>query len=113
MPTMVPQARGKALEAAECKTIDAEMKTLEASGLKGDLDKGVEWAKANLAGSRMEQVKVYLDLREKVLFRCPSLVVATPAGTSAGKKKLKNDADGEETEGDAEVTGSLKPISNR
>ena len=35
----IPSALGKALEAAECNTIDAEMKAMEATGLKADLEK--------------------------------------------------------------------------
>jgi len=104
------------LDEAACKSFDAEEKSLEIQGIKDDVAKGPEWAKANLSASRLELIKHYIYLKEQVDFRCPSLIVVSvpelaepeagqpteKAPAKAGKKgaskkkdkKRKNSADG-------------------
>lgn len=75
----VPLAGAAALDEAACKTLEVEQNILESQGLKEDLAKGPGWAKANLSASRIVLVKQYIQIKEQVAFRCPSLIaVSTP-----------------------------------
>ncbi len=65
------------LDEATCKTYDAQQKILEIQGLKEDLAKGPDWAKANLSAARIVLVKQYVYVKEQVAFRCPSLIVVS------------------------------------
>lgn len=69
---MVPAAP---LDEAACKDLDVRQKQLELQGIKDDLAKGPEQAKATLAPARLDAVKQYIAIKEQVAFRCPSLVV--------------------------------------
>ncbi|MEZ5774357.1 MAG: hypothetical protein R3D33_06560 [Hyphomicrobiaceae bacterium] len=75
-------AHAKALEQAECSALDGELAALEASGVKDDVEKGVTWGRFNLSSDRISRIKHYLEVREKVLFRCPSLPAKAMAGIS-------------------------------
>ena len=74
---MVTLARAAPLDAAQCKTYDAQQKILEGQGLKVDVARGAEWAKADLSASRVELIKHYIYLKEQVAFRCPSLIAVS------------------------------------
>jgi hypothetical protein len=82
-------AGAKPLDQQTCLLLDQQLKAIEATGIKADLEKGPAWGRANLAQSRLDQIRIYLDIAEKVLFRCPSLSIiaaeeaAAPA-TAAG-----------------------------
>ncbi len=119
MHTGTLAAAAAPLDEAACKTYDAQQKVLETQGLKEDVAKGPDWAKANLSAARIELVKQYIHIKEQVSFRCPSLIVvsvpelaepeakhpqADPAGKATEKavvkpkkrkdKKRKKSADG-------------------
>ncbi len=70
-------AQSAPLDEAVCKDLDAQQKQLELQGIKEDLAKGPEWAKTNLTMARLAVVKQYIELKEQVAFRCPSLVVVS------------------------------------
>lgn len=70
-------ATAAALDEAVCKDLDARQKQLELQGIKDDLAKGPEWAKATLTPARLDAVKQYIEIKEQVAFRCPSLVVVS------------------------------------
>lgn len=70
------------LDAPACLLLGQEQKSLEQAGITADMQQGPDWAKANLAQDRLERVKHYLEVKEKVLFRCPSLVIAVIAATT-------------------------------
>jgi hypothetical protein len=62
------------LDPVACLTLENEQRMLEAQGVLIDMAKGVEWARANLSAERIARVREFIDVKEKVLFRCPSLV---------------------------------------
>lgn len=65
------------LDGAVCRDLDAQQKQFELTGIKDDLAKDPAWAKANLSAGRLEAVKQYIEVKEQVSFRCPSLVVVS------------------------------------
>jgi hypothetical protein len=100
LATAAQPAAAKALGSEECKALDAEAATLEAAGIKLDIEKGPQWAKANLAADRIERIRHYFEIREKVLFRCPELVAARAAADArrqkaSGGRKPSGNASGE------------------
>lgn len=68
-------ARAAPLDEAICRDLDARLKQLELQGVKDDLAKGPVLAKATLAPARLDAVKQYIEVKEQVVFRCPSLIV--------------------------------------
>jgi hypothetical protein len=108
-------ALSKALEPAECKALDVEVATLEAAGIKLDIEKGPEWGKANLAADRIERIRHYFEIREKVLFRCPELIAARTTGEAkrqkaAGGKKVDGEEGGETTASGDESTNEFEIV---
>ncbi len=68
-------AHGYALRAApldkeDCARLKTEQGQLELSGARGDMGKGPEWAKANLAPDKLEQIRRLIEVDEQLLFRC-------------------------------------------
>ena len=72
------------LDQPQCVTLESEQKVLEAEGVEGVLAKGPDWAKANLAEADRTKLVRYLDVKELVLFRCPSLRAAVQPDPAAG-----------------------------
>ena len=72
-----PFAAAAPLDETICKTYDAQQKILESQGLKADVAKGPDWAKATLSAARIVLVKQYIYIKEQVAFRCPSLIVVS------------------------------------
>lgn len=81
---LVAPALAVPLEQPQCVTLESEQKVLEAEGVEGVLAKGPEWAKANLAEADRNKLVHYLDVKELVLFRCPSLRSVVQPDPAAG-----------------------------
>jgi hypothetical protein len=71
-------ARAGMLEPEACDKLKAEHETLTQQGLKEQLAKGPEWAKAQLPADKIERLRRYLAIDEDIKFRCP---VAKPRPT--------------------------------
>ena len=52
------------LDAATCGMLKGEQVKLEHSGVRNSMAKGPDWAKANLAPEKLEQIKRLLQLDE-------------------------------------------------
>lgn len=74
VPAVAPAAP---LDEVVCKDLDARLKQLELDGVKDDLAKGPEFAKANVTMARLAVIKDYIETKEQVAFRCPSLIVVS------------------------------------
>jgi hypothetical protein len=100
----IPLGHAAPLRDAACKNLDAQQRILETQGLKEEVAKGPDWAKANLSTSRLALIKHYIYVKEQVAFRCPSLTIAAApelaepeaaqplakeTGKAAGKSKKK------------------------
>lgn len=66
-------SRSEPLDKAACIELAAEKEKYIKSGIEQTFKKGAEWAKANLSEASLQQVKEYLTVEEKLLFRCPNL----------------------------------------
>jgi hypothetical protein len=54
----------------ECEAVKSEQSGLVGKGVRADMEKGVDWAKANLDQARMQLVARLIEVDEQVLFRC-------------------------------------------
>lgn len=59
------------LTPSECDQVRAEQLGLESSGVTADMAQGAEWARSNLSPDRLQRIARWIELQEKVLFRCP------------------------------------------
>jgi hypothetical protein len=62
--------RAAPLDKDECAKLKTEQSQLERDGVRGSMARGPEWAKANLAGDKLEQIHRLIDVDEQLLFRC-------------------------------------------
>lgn len=85
-------ARATPLDAESCTKLKGEQAELEQAGVRGTMSKGPEWAKANLAADKLDQIKRLIEVDEQLLFRCSAKSLVT----------LPSDADGETAAGPAE-----------
>lgn len=53
-----------------CDGLRAEKGRLEAAGVAQAMEKGPEWAKANLGADRLRQIQRYIEVGEGLTFRC-------------------------------------------
>jgi hypothetical protein len=58
------------LDAEACRKVKGEHEALMAAGVRGDMGRGPEWAKANLPPERLERIKRWLTLEEDLRFKC-------------------------------------------
>jgi hypothetical protein len=80
------------LDKESCKSLSVERESLVAAGVKGDMDRGPEWAKANLNPERLGEIKRLMELGEQLEFRCGSGV--------SNSSKLAKKPDAEDGPGD-------------
>lgn len=53
-----------------CQAQEKERAELAATGIQADMDKGPQWAKANLPAKRLKEILRFIHLDEQVRFRC-------------------------------------------
>lgn len=63
-------ASAKPLDYEFCQELKAEQRTLRNTGIERKMQRGPEWAKANLPGEEMGQIRRYLTVEELIRFRC-------------------------------------------
>lgn len=72
-------ARAEPLEADTCKALKSEKKALLTATVQAALRRGPDWVKDNLhEHDKIEQVRQYLQVEEKVAFRCRTNGVRIP-----------------------------------
>jgi hypothetical protein len=77
-------SRAATLDQEACARLKTELMQLELAGTRTNMSKGPEWAKANLASDKLQQVKRLLDVEEQILFRCQGKpLVVLPEGVDA------------------------------
>ncbi len=72
----VSSAFANPLDDKSCEELGAEQDALRALGVEGDMAKGHEWARTNLAQSDLNIVKRFIDISERVKFRCGGVTKA-------------------------------------
>ena len=65
-----PATRAAQLDKDSCAKLKTEQAELEQSGTRGSMGRGPEWAKANLAPEKLEQIRRLIEVDEQLLFRC-------------------------------------------
>jgi hypothetical protein len=65
-----PATRAAQLDKDSCTKLKTEQAQLEQGGTRVSLGKGPDWAKANLAPDKLDQVRRLIELDEQLLFRC-------------------------------------------
>lgn len=75
------------LDKPACDALKSEEEGLVQAGIKADMEKGPEWAKANLGAERLTQIARYIELGEQIAFRCREIKAPAPSKTAkpAGK----------------------------
>lgn len=66
------------LEPQACATLKSEHQDLVAAGAQSDMDRGPDWAKANLTPDRLQRVERLIALKEQLSFRCGVMLTARP-----------------------------------
>ena len=90
-------ALAEPLDAATCGQLKGEQVRMEQSGVRGSMEKGPQWAKANLAADKLDQIRRLMDLDEQLLFRCSSRnLVELPPEADADPPPPKTDEEGKD-----------------
>src|SRR5262245_2504717 len=77
-------AAAAALDQEACARLKTELLQLELAGARTSMAKGPDWAKANLAADKLQQIKRLLEVEEQILFRCQGKpLVVLPEGVDA------------------------------
>ncbi len=72
------------LEPEVCSKLKDERVVLEQAGVRGNMAKGPQWAKANLPPDKLEQIRRLIDVESQLLFRCSGQrLIELPAGVEA------------------------------
>lgn len=74
-------ALARPMEDSACTALKAELATLNDQGVRREMEKGPEWAKANLSQEKLAKIARLIEVDEGILFRCPRpkpVAVAAP-----------------------------------
>ena len=72
---VLTQARAGPLDAETCAKLQTEHTDLERAGVEKDMEKGPDWAKANLGLEKLQRVQRFIELEELLMFRCRSRAI--------------------------------------
>jgi len=68
-----PGAQDVDAEAARCRGLETEKAALTAAGIPADMEKGPQWASANLPKERLQKIGRFIEIDEQLKFRCPDV----------------------------------------
>ena len=71
-------ALAEMLDEPACKRLRNEQDALTKEGVRDDLMRGAEWAKANLKPERLKKIETLLEVQESLNFRCPPPPIPPP-----------------------------------
>ena len=92
-------AAAERLDKEACEALKAEQARLVEAGAKADMERGPEWAKANLAPDRLKRIARLLEVDEGLAFRCPQprlppIEVEAKSAPAAPATKKADEAEG-------------------
>lgn len=94
------------LDAATCGQLRGEQVRMEQSGVRASMEKGPQWAKANLGTDKLDQIRRLMDLDEQLIFRCGSRnLVELPPDADADPPPAKADEEGKDTASPGKADG--------
>jgi hypothetical protein len=96
------------LEKEACDQLQTEKQSLVQQGVEKDMEKGPEWAKANLQPVRLDLVKRYIAVSEQLKFRCIPVVEPKPATTTAKAGVKGKKTGGKAGRADADMDADLE-----
>jgi len=100
------------LDKETCDKLKGEQSQLEVGGARGNMAKGPEWAKANLAADKLGEIKRLIEVEELLLFRCqgrPLVVLPAEIELDPAAKAGDTKEDGKEPPAkDAKAPGAEK-----
>src|SRR5262249_40864032 len=77
-------AAAAALDREACAGIKTELLQVELAGVGVSMGKGPDWAKANLATDKLDQIRRLLEVEAQILVRCQGKpLVVLPEGVDA------------------------------
>jgi hypothetical protein len=71
------------LDKAACAELSTELSALTGTGIKAEMDRGPEWAKANMPPERLQSARRLLELEDQLEFRCGVRSKRKPAEQTA------------------------------
>jgi hypothetical protein len=77
------------LDKNTCNILKVELKGVLATGVRDDMERGPEWANANLSADKLSNIKRLIELEEQLEFRCGikhGNIVATAPAKAPGDK---------------------------
>lgn len=106
------EAAAERLDKEACEALKAEQARLVEAGAKADMERGPEWAKANLAPDRLKRIERMLEVEDGLAFRCPQprpapIEVEAKSAPAAPASKMADEAEGAKPVG-AEKKASVK-----
>ena len=106
------EVRAAPLDAATCGQLKGEQVRLEQVGVRTNMAKGPQWAKANLAADKVDQIRRLIELDEQLLFRCSARnLIELPADADADPPPTSAKADEEGK--DAALSKGEGPAADR
>lgn len=67
---LAPAAVAAKLDNAACAALAEERNTITATGVKADMERGPDWAKANMPPERLQSALRLLEIEDQLEFRC-------------------------------------------
>lgn len=98
------QARAAPLDAETCTKLETEHNGLESAGVVKDMEKGADWAKANLGMERLQRVQRFIELEELLMFRCRSRAIVHLNPEREWSTDQDDDKDGKDDKSDDKET---------
>ena len=114
------------LDKTACNELSTELAGIVASGVRGDMGRGPDWAQSNLPPERLRSIRRMLEVEQQLEFRCGAgrgkAVAGTPAkppAKSAGENDgrmphapAKTNKSDEETNSTRMAVPAVPPASN-
>ena len=92
----LPLVAAPKIDKETCAQLRSEQATFIQSGILADIQRGPEWAKANLAAERIREIELFITLDEQIKFGCREVTLtgdALRAGEAARRLEINPNAD--------------------
>lgn len=66
----MPTAHAERLDWKACEALKSERAALEGKGVRGQMERGPEWAATNLSAAKLVTIRRYIEVDEQLKFRC-------------------------------------------
>lgn len=98
-------AAGAKLDKSACADLANEMAVITETGVKGDMERGPEWAMANLPVERLQSIRRLLEIEDQIEFRC--------GGRNAVARQMDKDKKAKDRAPPAQAPGQQHAIEQR